>query len=419
MAYFNYSARDQRGTVQTGELEALDEEEVVSRLQHRGLLVTSVVPKEQRASGGQTSGGGGGGMRPRTKGRKMHNSIKMDDQVMLCQQMATLVGAGVPLLRSLEVVSGQVESRKLMKALEEVRKDVQGGSTFRTALSKHPQVFSQLWLNLVETGEASGHLAESLTQLSRHFESAQHLQSEAQTAMTYPAFLIGMAILVMALFVYWLIPKFATMFASMDMELPMITRIVMGVSDFCRKYVILIVGGIFGGVIMLRKYLQTDPGMWMRDLIMLRVPMFGSLFTYIQIAEFSRGLATLLESGVPLLSSLQILENSATNKHYGKAVGQIKERVKEGKSMAEPMDQTGMFPAIAVQMIAIGEEVGELSAMTGRVAKYYEERVEIFISRMTRLFEPIAIVVMGGLVLIIVLSIFMPIFKLATGTPGK
>jgi len=415
MPYFTYAARDQRGTVQTGDLEALNEEDVVARLQHRGLLVTSVIVKNE--NGGGAKAGLSVKKRRSAQKRRMHTRVTMDDQVALCQQLATLVGAGVPLLRSLEVVGLQLESRKLVRALDEVRREVQGGSTFRNALAKYPDVFSQLWLNLVETGEASGHLAEALTQLSHHFESAQHLENEAKTAMTYPAFLIGMAVLVLALFVYWLIPKFAEMFKSMDMELPLLTRIVLGISDAAKKYVVLIVGGIVAAGYMLKKYLATEAGKWTKDMLFLKLPLFSTLFTYIQLAEFSRGLATLLQSGVPLLSSLQILENSATNKLYGKAIGEVKERVKEGKGMADPMDQTGMFPAIAVQMVQIGEEVGELSTMTARIASYYEERVETFISRMTRLFEPIAIVVMGGLVLIIVLSIFMPIFKLATAAP--
>ncbi|HEX9564653.1 MAG TPA: type II secretion system F family protein [Gemmatimonadaceae bacterium] len=412
MPHFNYAARDQRGVLQNGELEAGSEQDVVARLQHRGLIVTSVSLKGGEGARGSKSSPGFKRMR-----RRLHAGIKVDDQVLLCQQLATLVEAGVPLLRSLEVVTQQVESRQLMESLEQVRRDVQGGSTFREALVKHPKAFSPLWLNLVETGEASGHLAESLRQLARHFEAAQHLQNEARTALTYPAFLIVVAILVLGLFVYWLIPKFAGMFESMEIELPLITRFVLAVSNGAKRYWVLVIGGFFGSSYLLTQYLSTEAGMWTRDRLMLKVPMFSTLFTYVQLAEFSRGLSTLLESGVPLLSGLQILENSATNKLYGRAISTIKERVKEGKTMAEPMEATGMFPPIAVQMVQIGEEVGELSSMTGRIAKYYEERVDTFISRMTRLFEPIAIVVMGGLVLIIVLSIFLPIFKLATSGP--
>jgi len=407
MPTFAYTSRDEKGVVQTGNLEALSEDQVVAILQHRGLLVTSISRKDLEPAAKPVVS--------RSTRRRMHTGAKTGDHVLLCQQLATLVDAGVPLLKSLKIVSAQVESRILLIALDEVYRDVEGGSTLRKALAKHPKIFSNLWLNLVETGEASGHLAQAFQQLARHFESAQHLQNEARTALTYPAFLMGAAVLVMALFVYWLIPKFATMFASIDTELPLLTRIIIGISDAARRYVVAIIGGLALTGWGLRRYLRTESGQWMRDRLLLRLPLFQTLITNVQLAEFSRGVSTLLESGVPLLSCLEILETSATNKLYGQAIGSIKEAVKEGKTMYEPMDKTGMFPPMTVQMVQVGEEVGELAKMTARIARYYEEQVETFISRMTRLFEPIAIVVMGGLVLIIVLSIFLPIFKMAGG----
>lgn len=407
MPTYTYNARDQQGIVQTGHLDGMSEDEVVAVLQHRGLLVTSISQKE--LLGGKLSARRRGSM------RRMHTGVTTDDQVLFCQQLATLVEAGVPLLKSLEVVSAQVESRMLLLACEEVRRDIAAGHMLRDALAKHPAVFSALWLNLVETGEASGHLAQALKQLSRHVEMAKHLQSEAKTAMTYPMFLGGAAVLVMLVFVYWLIPKFAAIFASMQgMELPLITRIMIGLSDAARKYVVLVIGSAAGGVYLLRRYLRTTSGRWMRDRLLLRLPLFSSLFTYLQLAEFSRGLSTLLESGVPLLSGLEILERSATNKVYGEAIGEVKKSVQQGKTMAEPMDATGLFPPMTVQMVQVGEEVGELAKMTDRMARYYEERVESFITRMSRLFEPIAIVFMGGMVLFIVLSIFLPILKMST-----
>ncbi|MBI2104713.1 MAG: type II secretion system F family protein [Candidatus Omnitrophica bacterium] len=409
MPTFVYTARNDQGAVQNGQLDAVSEDDVLATLQRRGLLVTSITPQSLGAAPQPA-------IRRTKANRRMHTGVSTDDQVLLCQQLATLVEAGVPLLKSLEVVSAQVESRRLLIALEEVRREVAGGRTFREALAKHSAVFSSLWLNLVETGEASGHLAEALKQLARHFEMAQHLQNETRTALTYPAFLCAAAVAVIAVFVYWLIPKFAAIFATMDgMEMPALTRIVIGVSNAARQYVVVIAAAAAGMILGLRHYLRTTPGRWMRDQLLLQLPLFKTLFAYIQLAEFSRGLSTLLESGVPLLSGLEILERSATNKVYGRAIGHVREYVKEGKTMAEPMAEAGLFPPMAVQLVQVGEEVGELGKMVNQMARYYEDRVETFIARMTRLFEPIAIVVMGGLVLIIVLSIFMPIFKMATG----
>ena len=410
MPTFAYTARDRQGVVQSGRLDAMSEDDVVSMLQRRGLIVTSVLLNG--ALGAQPAAP----IRRTSAPRRMHARVTVDDQVLLCQQLSTLVEAGVPLLKSLEVVSAQVESRLLFLALEEVRRDVAGGTSFRNGLAKHPAIFTRLWLNLVETGEASGHLAQSLKQLARHFEQAQHLRNEARTAMTYPIFLMGAAVLVIAVFVYWLIPKFTIIFESMEgLELPLLTRMVIGLSDAARHYWVVVILGAAGIFYALRYYLRTTMGQWMRDRLLLQIPLFKTLTNYLQLAEFSRGLSTLLESGVPLLSGLEILEHSATNKVYGQAVGHVKEAVKQGKSMAEPMAaEAEVFPPMTIQMVQVGEEVGELAKMVDRMAHYYEERVETFIARMTRLFEPIAIVFMGGLVLIIVLAIFMPIFKMAT-----
>ncbi|MDP3722125.1 MAG: type II secretion system F family protein [Candidatus Omnitrophota bacterium] len=407
MSTFTYTARDQQGLAQKGHLDAPSAEEVAAILQHRGLLVTSISQKDV-ASGLSVS--------PRRASARMHRGVTTEDQMLLCQQLSTMVEAGVPLLKSLEVASAQVESRPLLSALDEIRGEIAAGRTFRDALAKHPAIFSGLWLNLVETGEASGHLSQSLNQLARHFQEAQHLRNEVKTALTYPAFLIVAAIGVLAFFVYWLIPKFTLVFDAMGgaAQLPPLTRMVIGVSHAARRYWAAIILGAGAAGYLARRYLRTEPGQWMRDRLALRLPLFKTLFIYVNLAEFTQGLATLLESGVPLLSCLQILEKGATNKLYGQAIGRVKEQVKEGKTMAQPMREMALFPPMVVQMVQVGEEVGELAKMADRLARYYQEHVESFIARMTRLFEPIAIVLMGGMVLVIVLSIFMPIFQMGT-----
>lgn len=408
MPSYTYTARDQKGSVQIGHLDAVDEDEVVAVLQHRGLIVTAISQKAQA----QTAKGSKAKPSFRSYRRRMHGSVKTSDHVTLCQQLATLVDAGVPLIRSLEVVSKQVESRKLLMALDHVRHDVEAGSSFKDALARHPQVFSKMWINLVGTGEASGHLSETLLQLAHHYEAAQHLQNETRTALMYPAFLMLAAVFVLAVFVYFIIPNFTKTYTSMGIELPGITLFVMRVSDLAQRYwVVLILLAVCGGYLA-RWYAATEMGRWMLDRLVLKIPVFGDLAMSVQLAEFSRGLSTMLESGVPLVSSLEILETTATSKVYGQAVGWIKEAVKEGKPMATPMDESGLFPPMTVQMVTVGEEVGELGKMINRVARYYEEQVDIFIARMTKLFEPIAIMLMGGLVLVIVLSVFMPLFKI-------
>jgi type IV pilus assembly protein PilC len=407
MPTFLYVARDGGGAAQTGQLDAVDEDQVAALLQHRGLLVTSITRKDLAAPVRAPT--------VRSAFRQTHRRVTVDDQVLLCQQLATLIDAGVPLLRSLAVVAAQAESEKLRRVLSQVQRNVEAGHSLHDALAKHPGVFSTLWLNLVQTGEASGHLAESLQQLARHFESARHLRTQALTAVTYPAVLVGVAVIVVAIFVYWLIPKFSVFFASMGTELPLLTRLVIGASNAAQRYWVGGLGLVALGAFLLSRYLRTDAGRWTRDRLLLQIPVFNALFMHVQLAEFARGLSTLLQSGVPLLTSLEILETSATNKLYGQAVRQVREAVKEGKPMTEPMAQTGVFPPMAVQMVQVGEEVGELGKMAARVAVHYEERVDAFIARLTRLFEPMAIVVMAGIVFVVVLAIFLPIFRMAGG----
>ena len=409
MPSFSYTARDRSGALQSGYLEAVDEDEVLSVLQNRGLIVTALSRKENKAPG--SSG-------KRMSNRRLHGGANADDKVLFCEQLATLLDAGIPLTKSLQVIASQVESRLLLTATNQMRQDIEAGRTFHDALAKHPKVFSSFWVNIVETGEASGHLAQSLKQLARYLESVKHLQQQAVTAMTYPLVLIIASVLAMAFFVLKIIPVFSKVFESMHIKLPLLTQIVIGISKFSQHYFILIVIALVGLGWLLGKLIQTEHGRWVADQLVLKVPVISLMVTNLQLAQFARGISTLLESGVPILFTLEIMERTASNKVYGKAIGEVKDFVREGKTMAEPMDRTGLFPAMMVQMVQVGEEIGELGKMMDRVAKYYEERVEMFIERMTSLFEPIAIVVMAVVIGVLVIAMFLPIFSLAGGGAG-
>ncbi len=405
MPAFFYKARDQHGGLQTGHMDASDADEALAMLQQRGLIVLSVAGTSEAAATVAA---------PKTPGgRRMHGRVTNDDKILFCQQLAILLEAGIPLLRSLGVIANQVESRTLLAAIEQMKRDVEGGWTFRHALTRHPNIFSRFWVNLVETGEASGHLAKSLTQLARYLESARDLQSKAVTAMTYPIVLIAAAIIALAVFILKIIPIFTGIFATMHVELPALTRAVIGLSAVARQYFLLIVIAVVAAGYCLKQFVRTDHGRWAMDQTLLQIPVFNLLFINIQLAQFARGLSTLLDSGVPILAGLEIMERSATNVVYAQAIGQAKETVREGGSVAEPLDHTGLFPPMVVQMIQVGEEIGELGKMLDRVAKYYEERVSMFLERLSVTFEPIAIAVMGLIIGVLVISIFLPIFQMA------
>jgi len=408
MPSFTYMARDREGLLKTGALEAVNEEEVLTALQSRGLIVTSLVRRDGRMTQAVKS----------RMTRRFHGRVTTDDKVLFCQQLATLLNAGVPLLRSLEVISFQIDSRPLHHAVERIRQDLEGGSSFRDAVARHPRLFTKFWINLVETGEASGHLGQSLEQLARYLESVRDLQTKAITAMTYPLVLIVAAVGALAFFMLKIIPIFAGVFASMKIELPLLTRIVLAVSAATQHYFFLMILAAVALGYAAKVFVATTHGRWIVDVLILKLPVFNQLVITLQLAQFARGLSTLLESGVPILFALEIVASSAMNKVYEKAIEELRELVREGRTMAEPMAKTGLFPPMMVQMVQIGEEIGELDQMLDRVAKYYEGRVSTFIERMTSLFEPFAICFMAVIIGTIVIAIFMPIFSMAGGFHG-
>ena len=403
MASYQYLARDRSGVAQRGQLDARGEEDVLNILQGRGLIVTSISRKDL-----------GGGAHKTGTARRMHGRISTEDKVRFCQQFATLVEAGVPLVKSLEVICSQVESRPLFLALERVRRDIESGDTLRDAVAKHPNIFTAFWLNLIETGEASGHLAQSLEQLASYLEAAQQIRSKAMTAMIYPLVLIGAAVVAVAVFMLKIIPIFSGVFTSMGVQLPLLTQALIAASALSRRYALVLAAGVAVGAVALKRFVQTEQGRWLVDGFLLKLPIFNKLIIGLQLAQFARGLSTLLESGVPILHALDIMASSASNKRFGKAITQVKGNVREGKTMAEPLAETGLFPPMVVQMVQVGEEIGELGKMLDRVAKYYERQVTIFVDRMSVLFEPIAIVVMAVVVGTIVVAMYMPIFNLAS-----
>ena len=407
MPTFLYTARDRSGAMQNGHLDAVNEDEVLTLLQNRGLIVTGISRKESQITQAAA----------RRSARRLHGGVTADDQVMFCQQLATLLDAGVPLLKSLEVICAQVESRSLLVAVEQMRQEIEAGKTFHEAMAKHPKIFTKFWVNLVQNGEASGHLGQALNQLVSYLESVRDLQSKAMTALTYPLVLVVAAAIAVAIFVLKIIPVFMGIFSSMNLELPMLTQVIVAISRAAQKYGIFMAAGLFGLGWFIREFLRTDQGRWLMDRLLLRIPVFNQLFIQLQLAQFARGLGTLLDSGVPILFSLEIMEHGATNTVYGRAIGEVKEFVREGKTMAGPMEQTGLFPPMVVQMVQVGEEIGELDKMLDRIARYYEQRVRTFIERLSVLFEPIAIAVMTVVIGTLVVAMFLPIFQLAGGAP--
>jgi len=398
MPKFNYTARNKDGELVHGIIDAFSEDEVISKLQKQDLLVVSVCSIAKAET--------------KTKKRKFHIRVKTDDLILFSRQLSTLLNAGIPLLRSLDILSKQVESKRLYLALETMKGDIEGGATFHDALAKHNKVFSDFWVNLVETGEASGQLSSVLEQVANYMESVGSLQRKIKSAMIYPIIISVVAIGAVLVFLLKIIPTFSEIFKGFDIELPALTKMVMTISDVVRHYFLIVVGIIIAFVVIFKKYIQGERGRRQFDALKLKLPLIGALFQEMAVSNFASALGTLTKSGVPLLHCLSIVSKASRNKLFEEALGKVRERVQEGKTMAEPLEKSELFPPMVSQMVRVGEESGELSEMLHKVADFYEERVTASVSRLASAFEPIMLVGIGLLVGGLIISMYLPIFKM-------
>ncbi len=407
MPDFLYKARDSDGNLVQGTMIAEMENEVIEILQRRGLLITSVqeIIVKPKSKGINLKLG---------KAISLSTKVKTDDLCIFARQLGTLLNAGVPLLRSLAVLGKQVGSAPLRDAVEKIKEDIQSGSTLKDALAKHPKVFNSFWVNLVGTGEASGQLPSVLEQIAQYFESSGELHRKVVSALTYPAILMVVCTGAILVFVLKIVPVFADMFESFGTELPPITQFVVDISAIVSKFGLPLLLLTPVVIYFVRKLLKTDKGRLYFDHFRLKMPVFGVLFRNIAIANFARGLGTMISSGVPILYALEIVTKTVGNRVIEDALEMVKDSVRDGKSIAEPLEQCGIFPPMVVLMVNVGEETGELADMLKHVATFYEERIAMVVERLSALIEPFMLVFMGGLVGFIVVAMFMPIFKIAT-----
>jgi len=404
MPLFIYTARTKDGKVETGSLEARDQDMLLAMLQERGLLVTSIIQATREELISKTIG----------KKRHLHYGVKLDDLILLARQLATLLDAGVPLLRSLMVVSDQVESSTLEKILYLVRKDVEGGLALSEALKKHPRIFSPFWINLVQTGEASGQLPFVFDQIAKYLEEAGALRRKIVSALVYPTILIVAALLTITIFIVRIVPIFERIFNEFQVQLPLLTLLIIKFSALVRKYFIFEILAVVGIIFAIRKFSQTENGRWILDRWKLKLPLFGNLFLMISLERFASAFSVLIKSGVPILYALEIVQKASGNKVVESALEKVKDSVRAGQSMSKPMAETGIFPPIVIEMVEVGEEAGEVANMLYRLGIFYKERIDAFISRFTAAFEPIILIFMGVVIGIIVISMFLPIFGLAS-----
>jgi type IV pilus assembly protein PilC len=396
MAVFVYQGRTASG-VQNGEIEAPDRSSAVGELRRRAILVTKIAEKTA----------------PKMS-FKFGGKVKDKEMAIFTRQFSTMIDAGLPLVQCLNILAEQSESKTLRSVTGQVARHVEAGSTLADALRRHPRTFDDLFTNLVEVGEAGGILDVVLQRLAAYIEKAAALKRKVKAAMVYPCAIIGVALLVVIFMLTFVIPTFAQMFKDLGADLPLPTKVVMLLSDFVRSYILLIIAGMIGAVMALRSYYRTEGGRATIDALMLKLPVFGTLVRKVAVARFTRTLGTLVQSGVPILDGLRITARTAGNKVVEKAVLQCRAAVTEGKTLADPLRTSGVFPPMVTQMISVGEQTGALDAMLSKIADFYDDEVDTAVSTLTSLLEPIMIVFLGVVVGGLVVAMYLPIFKLVT-----
>src|SRR4051795_1431504 len=396
MSTYVFKAMDLTGAKATGEVEAESKQIVSDQLKQRGLIVLDIADK---------------------RGSKelelpFLNRIKPQDLTIMTRQLATMVDSGMTILRSLYVLEAQTENQKLVATLTAVRKDVEAGLPLSDAMERHPKVFNQLFVAMTRAGETGGVLDQSLERVAAQLESADSLRRQVKAAMAYPLVVMGFAFSVLIALVVFLVPVFVGTFKQFGGDLPTITKFTVGLSHAMTGYWYAFILGGFGTSWAFRKWKATDRGRKAWDTFKLRIPMkIGDIVQKIALARWSRTLSALVSAGVPLLAALDITAKTAGNRVVENAMAEVIESVKRGGTIAEPLKNSPVFPGMVSHMVGVGEETGSLDSMLSKIADFYEDQVGAAVKALTSILEPVMLVVVGGIVGFIVISMYMPLFK--------
>ncbi len=339
-------------------------------------------------------------------------SVTAKDQAIFYRQFSVMIDAGLPLVQCLDILGANQENQTFQKTLNDVQSRVEGGSTLANALREHPKIFDELVVNMVDAGETGGILDKILQRLANYVEKAVKLRAAVKSALIYPVAVVAVAIIVVGLLLWKVVPIFANLFASLGVTLPLPTRIVVGISGFLGTFGWVFIGICILSFFALRSYYATEGGKLLIDLIMLKFPIFGPLLRKIAVARFTRTLGTLITSGVPLLESMDITARTSGNAVVEKAILKVRKAVEEGQTLTDPLRETGVFPNMVVQMIAVGEQTGAMDAMLQKIADFYEDEVDAAVKNMLTLLEPVIITFLGGTVGFVVVSLYLPMFEL-------
>jgi len=403
MPKYNWEARSRSGSVQKGVMEASGAALVEAQLKKYGLTGITVTEEGKKLEVRLPGFGG--------------HKVDTKDLVVFTRQFATMIDSGLPLVQCLDILASQQENKTFKNILYKVKESVESGSTFADSLGKHPKAFDELFVNMVAAGEVGGILDTILNRLAAYIEKAMKLKKRIKGAMVYPATIMSIAIIVVGVILVFVIPTFAKMFADFGGELPAPTRIVIGLSDFCKKYILVMIAAGIGIRYAVAKYYATPKGRKAIDGFLLKTPIVGPLIRKVAVAKFTRTLGTMISSGVPIMDGLEIVAKTAGNKIVEEAIYRVRQAISEGKTMAEPLAACGVFPPMVVQMISVGEATGAMDTMLNKIADFYDDEVDDAVSALTSMMEPLLMVFLGTTVGGLVIAMYLPIFKIA-GTVG-
>ncbi len=398
MPVFQWEGKDRNNQIRKGEIEASTENEVRTIL-GRQRIAPSKIKKKPKDLFENVS--------------FLQPKVKHHDIIIFCRQFSTMIDAGLPIIQCLEILQSQQENQTFKKMLKDIKQSVEGGQTLAESLKKYPNHFDSLFVNMVAAGEAGGILDVILRRLSTYMEKAARLKAQVKGAMTYPIVTLIIAVLVVAVILVFVIPVFEEMFADFGKALPAPTQIVIGMSRFVKGNILWIIGAIVLFIFAFRRFYKTEKGRAIIDEMLLRLPVVGILVRKVAVAKFTRTMGTMLASGVAILEALDIVARTAGNKSIETAVYKVRTGIAEGQTIAEPLSETGVFPPMVCQMIAVGESTGAIDAMMEKIADFYEEEVDQAVDNLTSLIEPFMLVFLGVTIGGLVISMYLPIFKLA------
>lgn len=404
MAGFNYSARTKTGVIQKGTLFALDRGAAAASLMDKGLVPILIKEADSAKSGGSLLA------------KLTASKVKLSDKVIFSRQFATMINAGVPIAQSLSILKEQSASKTLTAVIGEIATAVEGGSTLANALSTHPEVFSQIYVNMVRAGETGGILDQVLERLAVQQEKDAEIISKVKSAMIYPGVITAATVGAFFFLMTVIVPKLAAIFVDSGITLPIYTRIMLAMSNFMVHDWYILIAGFVGLGIAFTRYRKSKSGRRTIDKLLLKTPIIGPILMKVNIARFSRTFGSLMASGISVLDAIDATANALGSSVYRDALADVARQVKNGRPMSEPIRKNPIFPAIVGQMIAVGEETGQLDTILLKLADFYEREVDTVIAGITSIIEPILILVLGTMVGFIVISVFGPISALESGT---